>query len=43
MAQIAGGRIKNENDAMTRISGHLSSVSGAVVFGCFGIFGKLFP
>lgn len=42
MAHITGGRIKNDNDAVIRISGHLLSVSGALIFGCFGIFGKLF-
>lgn len=42
MAQIAGGRIKNDNGAIIRISGRLSSFNGAFIFGCFGICGKLF-
>lgn len=40
--KLLGGRIHNDNDAIMRISGHLSSVGGVLVFGCSGILGKLF-
>ena len=37
-----GGRIKNDDDAIIRISGPLSNVGGTLIFGCFGMFGASF-